>query len=710
MHSNNDTYPLCYAMKGSDSLRYQSSSGGAFSIIAEYILEKGGYICGASFSDDFLHVNHILSRSTEDLRKLRTSKYLQSNIDPQIYLEIKLLLENNKKLLFVGTPCQVNALKSFLGRDFDTLYTIDIVCHGAPSQKVWQKYLEEVSAGRRIINANFRSKSNGWRPTLLLEFDDGGVLEETTVKNIYYKAFINNLTLNKMCSDCSLASITRPGDITLGDFWGIKNFDASIDDSKGVSLIFLNSEKAVRLFSECNNRMAWFQKVPVKYAVEGNPIFSRPFSRHPNADRFFSNFEKESFKENVEDCLNNYNYEGIIANFWWSPNNYGAVLSAYAVQQYFLENNLDFHILNNNVHPHTKTSFSNRFVAKYLKLTHKVNAKNAHTLNKCTNNFVVGTDQVFRVLYTRSKNRFPFYTLSFTDMDKNRVAFSASFGQDHLDELSEDEKCWMSKCLARFNGISVREDSGVDVAKSLGVSAEHIVDPVFLVSKTKWDNLAKNSEKDCTGKILTYILDRNPEYEKVTSYLAEKYQCPVENFSYSQLPPEDFIAAIKTCEYFITDSFHGVCFALIFNKKVFCVVNSRRGGARFSSLIKIFNIEKIFVSNISKIIDENIEFYEYNHEAIKNIINKHRIQSRRFLERCFNSPPVINIAAEKKFLSEVIERNSKLQDALEAKYPFKIGKYLKYKILSKITFGSLRQRYKKKYKEQKTAYRAIKKS
>ena len=142
-------------------IRLRSSSGGVFSVLAEYFLKKKGYVCGAAF-DDKNHLRHIIISNKKDLQKLRGSKYVQSEIGG-VYRKIRDLLEKNKRVLFSGTPCQVAGLKNFLRKDYERLVTIDLICHGVPSPLVFDKYLKEVEGQykTKINKINFRNKSIG---------------------------------------------------------------------------------------------------------------------------------------------------------------------------------------------------------------------------------------------------------------------------------------------------------------------------------------------------------------------------------------------------------------------------------------------------------------------------------------------------------------------------------------------------------------------
>ncbi len=170
-YNNNGKNPDCYAVMADDETRFVSSSGGAFTLIANYILEKGGYVCGAAFVGQ--NVRHIIIDKKEDMYKLRGSKYVQSDTNT-VYSQIKDLLKLDKFVLFTGTPCQVAGLYNFLGKNYDKLYTVDLICHGVPPQKVFDVYLKETLQKDDVFaNCTFRDKKAGWTVHITTTTADG---------------------------------------------------------------------------------------------------------------------------------------------------------------------------------------------------------------------------------------------------------------------------------------------------------------------------------------------------------------------------------------------------------------------------------------------------------------------------------------------------------------------------------------------------------
>lgn len=290
----------CYAAWASDEIRRTSSSGGIFTVLADYVLAKDGYVCGAAYVENTM-VKHVIIKSKQELEKLRTSKYVQSSIG-LIYKEIKkILYDTGKTVLFTGTPCQVAGLYLFLGDNPENLYTIDILCHGVPSQSLFDRYLIEKYHDQVIRNINFRDKSSGWTYKLKLKIEtDNAQYISDIDEDAYYKAFNSRLSLRESCGICNFASLGRMGDISLGDFWEIWVYEKTLDDRKGTSLVLLNSTKGIFLFDKIIPSLQKVVEVPLKHAMQGNVVLCHPISLHENRTNFFDDLQNYSLKEAVE--------------------------------------------------------------------------------------------------------------------------------------------------------------------------------------------------------------------------------------------------------------------------------------------------------------------------------------------------------------------------------------------------------------------------
>lgn len=259
------------AINNNEEIRLNSSSGGIFTLIAQDIIKRGGVVFGASFSDDYSSVSHICVDSVPELEKLRGSKYLQSKIG-DTYVQAREYLERGRLVLFSGTPCQVGGLYSYLKKDYENLFTQDIVCHGVPSPAVWKKYkeLRELQSGDRISSVSFRCKESSWRSyRLIFEFSNGAKYDIAFQKDLFMKSFLANLCLRPSCYNCSFKALKRQSDITLADFWGVWEVCPELFDDKGTSLILVHSHKGDNLINRVNEQII-YKKVDLDSILKYN--------------------------------------------------------------------------------------------------------------------------------------------------------------------------------------------------------------------------------------------------------------------------------------------------------------------------------------------------------------------------------------------------------------------------------------------------------
>lgn len=246
-----------------ETIRRESSSGGLFYELANYIISKGGIVYGAAF-DEYMNVIHIGVDNLDGLNKLMGSKYVQSDIS-LVFKEIKQKLVSLKvPILFSGTPCQVDGLKHFLRKDYDNLFTIDLVCHGVPSPKMWNKYVNYVSEkyNSKLLSYKFRWKKVSWTfYHSRLVFENGKIVEYDWFRDVWLRLFLNNKGLRESCYNCRYTSMNRVSDITLADFWGYQSErkdDRKTD--KGISLVLCNSDGGKELFESVRSKIKCFPR------------------------------------------------------------------------------------------------------------------------------------------------------------------------------------------------------------------------------------------------------------------------------------------------------------------------------------------------------------------------------------------------------------------------------------------------------------------
>ena len=237
------------AIKNKDvAIRLESSSGGVFSLIAEKVISGGGIVYGAVFDEEF-YVVHMGVTDAQSLFRIRGSKISQSDTS-SVFKEVKDHLDSNRTVLFTGTPCQVSGLYNYLGKDYDNLFTQDLICHGVCSPVVLRKYLKEkeVNQGAKIHTVCLRNKDNGWRDySVRLEFDNGTQYLISHSKDDLMRIYLRNYALRTSCYNCSFKGDNRCSDITLADLWGAEKMVPSLDDNKGLSLVICRTLKGKKL-------------------------------------------------------------------------------------------------------------------------------------------------------------------------------------------------------------------------------------------------------------------------------------------------------------------------------------------------------------------------------------------------------------------------------------------------------------------------------
>ncbi len=295
----------CYAFQNSDvNILADSSSGGFFTAAASSILNQGGVVYAAVMTERF-NVQHIRISHQGQLGDARKSKYLQSKAWP-VYNRIREDIDSHRKVLFVGTPCQVAAVKK-IAHD-GLLITIDLLCHGVANAKIAEKYAEglEEKQKSRLKKYYFRYKpqnerGGGGKVVVSGEFENGRTYTASSLKDAYMTGFNANLFLRPSCYKCAYAGLNRTGDITIGDFWGLGTSDKTmIKTGKGVNFVKINTSAGQNLFNEIiGHKMGIVEKHDLKEAIRKNQTLTKPMEYNRNRTRFFKHFENESFEDMI---------------------------------------------------------------------------------------------------------------------------------------------------------------------------------------------------------------------------------------------------------------------------------------------------------------------------------------------------------------------------------------------------------------------------
>ncbi len=628
--SKNASAPKTYAAQSSDELRGQSSSGGVFGLIASFVLNDGGYVCGAKYSDDFYSVEHTIISDIKDLPKLLVSKYVQSDL-LDVFQKVKELLESNKTVLFSGTPCQVAGLKSYLRKDYEKLFLIDLVCCGIPSRKVYRKYLDEIKYDKdeKITNVIFRLKDNGWYSRAVKIITDKREYRIPNDQCTYEQAHFKGLCTNKICQVCPYDTINREGDLTLGDFWGIATFNKKLDDNKGTSVVLCNTQKGKLLLRKTKKDLKLLEKTPFEWVIPGNDNIIKPI-KHRNRKQFFYNLDKMPIAENYSKCVRD-TADCIVFNNALTDVNYGSMLTAYALQEVLTDLGYYSKNINHARVPlrYSENSFSRKFLDEYMNLTEEVNSEDDFIkLNNKANIFIVGSDQIWRPKYWQ--NKLDKILLNFAEKDKKRIAMAMSFGLDYF-EGTDDEKALFANSIKKYDAVSVREKNGINICKNdFNCDAEWILDPVFILDKEKWYEISERSNFDCSDEIVYYGWNESEEFNTNIEILAKNLGCGYRNLTYKGYNVEDWLRAIKTAKYVVSDSYHGICFAIIFNKPFLCI--SDIGQDRFSSLFELFNITQNIIQSEDELANTNY-IKDIDYDFVNRQIRIEREKSIKFIEK-----------------------------------------------------------------------------
>lgn len=656
------------------SSRMISSSGGIFSVLANYIITKGGYVAGVIL-DENLIAKHIVSNNPEDIIKMQGSKYVQSYVG-DCYKTIKEHLENDKPVLFTGTPCQVAGLKSYLNKDYERLLTIDVICtcvNPAYLTKEVAKSMIDDDEQYQITNVKFRDKITGWGGKPGGEFafsvewnDKDGTPHkyyEQLFFNTFFNGFLNHLWMKDSCEACVYSSSDRPSDITLGDFWGIDFCDKSLNDNKGLSFTLLNTLKGKEFFKNIKQELNVCKEIDYTWAINTQPAINGVgYKKHYNTDKYFQYILKGSSPVELTKNLLGINKVGILTYDY--SDNYGACLQTYALSEKIKELGFCPKIIRWSEHyKDTLGIETNNF--KYFRQNYLNRSDLCYTedelkgeISDCSKIFI-GGDQVFRNWRTNEELSILRYFGDFVEGNKTLASYAASFGINFFNGDTK-LKAKISKLLKRFDKISVRENSGVNILKdTFNVDSIEVLDPVFLLRKEDYEKLTQNCDLYLPDNdYIAYLyLQDNFGLNPVNRNLQESLQgeniiniATNEKGEYDSV--EQWIYYIKNSKFVITDSFHCVCFAIIF-KKPFVAINRNFGGNdRILNLLKKINLDDRIKNSIDEILPVDLSS-EIDWGNVYSILNQKVKDAENYLLETLLLEPIF----KEKYIDKELELN-----------------------------------------------------
>ena len=695
---NNKIEVATYALQAEDDVRSCSSSGGAFTLLARHILqsEVGGYVCGAFFNKDALRVEHAIVSSMDDIAPLRQSKYVQSDIEGILPKIRTILEEENRPVLFVGCPCQIAALDSFLGKSYEQLYTIDFLCGGVPSPKVFEKYLRETCNLKAIENVTCRPKAFGWDSFWMEITNKDGSVEYRNIKDDPYEQMFHSLMSGrKSCFTCVFSTFPRQGDMTIGDYWGVQNFDPDLDDGKGTSLVAANNQKGELLLSAISEYANRVCEVPREYASTNrvSPKLARRVRVPQVRDRFFALNKTHSFQDAIQKSLGEKYDIAVVSN--WGGYNYGAQLTQYAF--YSVLTGLGYDVLmverpkmdffGGNCA--TPLLFAENPYPSYALCDRYDSLKDMRDINRYADTFIVPSDQLWNSLFAEKD----LFSLGYVNNDKKKLSYATSFGH-YPHNWSKEDRAREAFFLKQFDAISVREQSGVKILEeSFGLQSVQVLDPVFLAGEEVLSRLADKSRYGSESAfVCSFVLDpvsqKQAIVEAVCGYakLGTKAITDVaydeqkaDGWSLPFLPNvsiEDLLACIRQSSFVVTDSYHGACFAIIFNKPFIVIANDKRGRARFVSLLEQFGLQSRLVDATSDVSSSVASLFDLDYAEINVKLEAEVDRSMAWLTKQLSKTDekdltafdicAIDIDANRKRIDENIARTNALESRLNS--------------------------------------------
>ena len=645
---------VVYAVKAKDIwLRYCSSSGGVFSVLASQCLSEGGIVYGVGFEKGTWRVVHKAIVSEQDLDELRGSKYVQSDVPMHSVMEAVL---SGRKVMFVGTPCQVAAVKRITGNP-DNLLTVDLICHGVPSPLAWKRYLEqrEEESGR-ILDINMRSKEIGWQVfSQRIEFTSGDVYHASLYEDSFLRGFLRDVFLRPSCYECSCRGHKSGSDLTLGDYWGVSRFHSGFADDDGVSALLINTEKG-QIAVERSKAAIFAEETDYEYIANGNSALMKSPRRPLERDVFFNLLKKDSFDNAVNSVLKRKlkrHPKRIGVLTFHSQLNYGGVLQCSALRTAILElakqgtevfvidrwmtqqnelltngfsneDAISFEIGRGKLSPneiiaryHGRVLRTEEFINKNLNLTNihffdwsELTQKDIELLS--LDLIVVGSDQVWH--FGDWGNPKP-YLLENCPEGIPAISYAASFGVRDLGDWAPHFR----HLLGRFSALSCREQEGVKLCSEIGYTAEHVIDPIGLVDFSEWIRSLGITDVEIKRKeLLFYCIEEDVESNlNVLSAFAKQHGCVITvlvnrlkkswKISGIELPagveidfaagPLEFIQAFRRAKWVLTDSFHALMFSIIGGVEV-RVLRPMRSTSRMPMFARIEELAKGYAGAI----------------------------------------------------------------------------------------------------------------
>ena len=292
--------PDVYACKNNNAkIRLESTSGGSFTPMAEHVLDNNGVVFGAMFDQDF-RVIHSQAENREELARFRRSKYAQSVMGDS-YRAAEEYLKQGRQVLFSGTPCQIGGLKSFLRKEYDNLITVDLICHGVASPRVYREYVASLKNKYKeeIRSIAFRDKNRGWKLFSFSIYFEKNVYSQGRFDDLFLRGFLACYFIRPSCHKCAFKGRNRGSDLTIADYWGIQTRFPEFDDDLGVALVIVNSERGRKVWEQISPAMEVITS-ELEHATRYNLAYASSVPAHAKREQFFADLDSLEFEKVME--------------------------------------------------------------------------------------------------------------------------------------------------------------------------------------------------------------------------------------------------------------------------------------------------------------------------------------------------------------------------------------------------------------------------
>lgn len=615
--------------------KYVSESEICTSIVSN-AYKLGIQVCGSKYEDDFKNVKQAwLEKESESALISEKKPVLGNPMDT--YKKTEEYLKQGTPVLYVARACQLDGLYKYLESDENKLYTMEFVCNSQSSAEALRTFVEEYSSGKKIKALYFHKNNKATD----MQFEDGTSRSSNYGESRWAEGE-NGIINRECCFDCQYAKKERVADITI----------MSVNNQSYSYVVLVNSKKGAALLKEIGSEICNCPKISEEELANCETNLLRKISPAPSRRFFFTHTYKGY--ENALWYGKGMRYDvGIIG--WWFASNYGSSLTYYALAKILQKTGRELifvHVPKVDNTPWDKDAQQTiDFIGKRFKITKYRDMMHIHEVNMFCDSFMLGSDQMWTPLATQLVG-YTFF-LDFVDLNKKKIAFSTSFGQDKF--IADEATCQIiGDYLKRFDAISVREYTGVDICRdTFGVDAEQVIDPVFLCSTEEYDKMFEGISIDLPKKyLLTYILDPTPEKEAAAKEIArhknleiisimsmKEYERNASQWHVGKIVPkpstEEFLYYLKNCDYLLTDSHHGACMGIIYERPYVAITNASRGVTRFETVARAFGLENRVVYDPMHVVNNKEIYKPIDYEKVKTKIENEKTKALAWLESAF---------------------------------------------------------------------------